>query len=110
MTQKKTMLTVVTTTTPKTGTRGPEEQVRKLVEQGIPLETLRENFTQFLESLHQIVSIKEGRVGDFSLDEVTFNVEISVEGEFKLLGSGVGMTAGSGISFTMRRQKTAKEI
>jgi hypothetical protein len=104
MTQEHEIVQVVTVAPPKPGMRGPEEHVRRLVEQAIPLEALQTNFAQFLERLQLIVSVGESRVGDFLLDEVTFNAEISAEGEFKLLGTGVGMAANSGISFKMRRQ------
>jgi len=97
------VLTVITTgKTP--GMRGTDEAARKIVEKGIPLDKLHEGFTHFLESIQHIVDAEQPKVGDFLLEEITFSAEIGADGEFKLLGAGVGISATSGIAFTLRRQ------
>jgi len=101
-------LTVVTTTQSKM--RGPEDQVRKLVEKGIPLDKLQQSFARFLGSLQQVFSdIEQGRVGNFELDEIAFSVEIGADGEFKLVGAGVGISSTSSVTFTLHRRKSEEE-
>lgn len=98
---------VVTTAAPSlrgSGMRGVEEQARTLVEKAVSVEVLNRNLGTFLDSLRQLASIEEARVGDFVLEEIAFSAEISAEGEFKLLGTGAGISAKSGINFTLKRQ------
>ena len=107
MTQNKATVTVVTTTESKMrgGMRGPEEQVRKLVEKSIPLDKLQQNFVSFLNGLQQIfLEVGQSKVGDFMLDEVSFSAEIGADGEFKLMGTGIGISSSSGVTFTLRRK------
>jgi hypothetical protein len=77
---------------------------RDIVEK--PVETLRvrNNFHRFLQSLKSIVDVDVPAVGQFELDEVQFSAEISANGEFKLLGTGAGVQATSGVTFTLRRK------
>jgi len=108
MEQPEPTLMVVTVATKPSGLRGPGEEARKIIEQGIPLDKLQQSFARFLQSLQKIVNVEQARVGDFVLDEITFSAEVGADGEFKLLGAGVGVSANSGVSFTLRRQP-AKE-
>ena len=84
--------------------RGAKDEARKLIEEGIPVEKLQRGFTKFMDGLAEIVKGGYNKVGDFALDEITFSAEIGADGEFKLLGTGVGVTANSGVSFTLHRQ------
>ena len=103
MGQDEPTLTVVTATELKMRSAG--DPLHKLADKGIALDTLRENFQRFLSNLEQIfLEVGQGRVGDFVLEEVTFSAEIGTNGEFKLVGTGVGISASSGVTFTLRRQ------
>jgi hypothetical protein len=108
--QNEQALTIVTAVESKGSMRGGrEDQVRKLVDKSVPLDQLQQNFKRFLGNLEQIfLDVGQGKVGDFLLDEVTFSVEIGAEGEIKLLGTGVGVSGSSGVSFTLRRQSNDK--
>jgi hypothetical protein len=107
MSQEEPTLLVITSTERKSGMRGPEDSVRKVAETGISVEALQKSFGRFLDSLQQIfVEVDQGRVGDFLLEEVTFTAEIGADGAFKLVGTGVGVSASSGVTFTLRRQAT----
>jgi hypothetical protein len=101
MEPNQTSLTVVTTT-PSTMRGDDNEQVRRLAEKKLPLDTLQQSFTQFLQSLQQMVAVEQARAGNFVLEEIAFRAEIGVDGEFKLLGTGVGASATSGVTFTLR--------
>jgi hypothetical protein len=109
--QGEMQLTVVTTAEPTKSTmRGAKEEARKLIEEGIPLEKLQRGFTSFMECLRLIVKGgEETEVGDFMLNEITFSAEIGADGQFKLLGTGVGVTASSAVSFKLCRKPPSKQ-
>lgn len=90
----------------KSGLRSERDnQVRKVVENAISVDKLQENFAHFLGSLRQVLAVDDGRVGALVLDEITFSVEIGADGEFKLLGAGIGASASSSLTFTLRREQ-----
>lgn len=81
---------------------------RKITEQTLKVTQVREGFSRFLAGLREIIDVQVPVVGDFELEEVQFTAEISANGEFKLLGSGVGVDAKSGVTFTLRRKTQSK--
>jgi hypothetical protein len=83
--------------------RGARDQGRKLVEKSVDIEQLQHSFARFLDGLQHIVAVGQRQVGEFTLDEVSVAAEIDANGEFKLLGTGFAVTAGSGVTFTLRR-------
>ena len=89
---------------------GDARTVRKRDIVARPAEVLqvRENFGRFLQSLKAIVDVEVPTVGQFELDEVQFSAEISANGEFKLMGTGAGLEATSGVTFTLRRKQPAQ--
>lgn len=92
------------------GTRGAApEQVCKVVDSTLSVETLQDNFAAFLANLRQVLAVDSGRVGDLALDEIRFSVEIGAEGEFKLLGTGIGASTSAGLTFTLRRQSQSAQ-
>lgn len=109
--EAKGKILVVTTAAPArpSSMRGPMDEANKLIEQGIPLDKLQRGFANFMDSLGEIVKGGYSKVGDFCLDEITFSAEIGADGEFKLLGTGVGITASSGISFTLHRESSTRK-
>jgi hypothetical protein len=98
-------LTVVAAEAARATTRGAQDRARQVVEQSVPVEALQQGFTRFLGGLREMVGTDPGSVGDFVLDEITLSVEIGADGEFKLLGTGVGVSASSAVSFVLRRQQ-----
>jgi hypothetical protein len=95
-------ITVVGVETAKnTRTRGK----REIVERTLDVEAVRNNFTRFLDGLWGLVGDEEPSVGSFELDEIQFSAEISANGEFKLLGTGVGIEASTGVVFTLKRSR-----
>jgi hypothetical protein len=99
-------LTVVTTVPSKL--RGDNDQARDLLEKAIPLDTLQKNFASFLDRLQQIVALGQDHAGEFLLGEIEFSAEVGGNGEFKLLGSGVGVSVNSAITFTLRKRHSAE--
>jgi hypothetical protein len=99
------VVTVVTSATvPSALRQGPTEHLRKLVENSVPTDKLQQSFGTFLRTLQHIVAAGQQYAGDFTLEEVAFRAEIGADGEFKLLGTGVQVSAGSAVTFTLRRQ------
>jgi hypothetical protein len=77
---------------------------RDVVERPVDVLKVRDNFHRFLSSLKSIVDVDVPAVGQFELDEVQFSAEISANGEFKLMGTGAGVQAANGVTFTLRRK------
>jgi len=100
-TSKVNEITIIGPSTSQTRTRGRE---RDIIERTVEVTKVRDTFTRFLQGLSEIIDVKVPTVGDFELDEVQFNAEISADGDFKLLGTGVGIEATSGVTFTLRRK------
>jgi hypothetical protein len=65
---------------------------------------LNDRFRQFIQGLRAIVDLREAETGPFELVEIQFSAEISAEGEFKLVGSGVGISASSGVTFVLHKK------
>lgn len=99
------LIVVRTTQTQSTTMRGVKEEARRLIEDGIPVDKLQQGYARFMDGVRAIISSGNSEVGQFNLEEVSFSAEIGAEGEFKLLGTGVGVSASSGITFVLRRQK-----
>jgi hypothetical protein len=96
-------ITIVTTDAPS-ARRDRGDNVRRVVESTIPTDQLHANLDRFLDTLGRLLEARRTRSGDFELDEVGFTAEIGADGSFKLLGSGVGVSASSGVTFTWRRR------
>jgi hypothetical protein len=82
---------------------------RDIVEAKLDIDRVRENFLNFLSGLGSLFGDRVPSAGNFELDEIGFSAEISADGEFKLLGTGVGLEATTGVTFTMRRKKSLPE-
>ena len=76
---------------------------RGVLERTVAVDQVREHFVRFMDSLKAIIDVEVPAVGDYTLDEIQFSAEITANGEFKLVGTGVGLEATSGVTFTLRR-------
>ncbi len=83
---------------------------RDIVEKMVDVDHIRHSFSRFLESLNELIDVEVPVVGDFELQEVQFRAEISADGDFKLLGAGVGIEASSGVTFTLRRRSQVADV
>jgi hypothetical protein len=101
----ETAITIVTTDAAY-GRRDRGDHVRRVVESSVSAERLQAKLTHFLDALAGLLEARETRSGAFELDEVGFSAEIGADGEFKLLGTGVGVSASSGVTLTWRRRVT----
>jgi hypothetical protein len=80
---------------------------RDLIEKAVDPDTVRIGYEKFLIALQAVVDVPPPK-SRFVLEEVEFSAEVSADGEFKLLGAGVGVEARGGVTFKLRRQP-AKE-
>jgi hypothetical protein len=96
--------------------REPNEWQRQLVERDVPVSQLKEKLGVFIRQMRSIAedATALGRTlqgdpndadqrGEFLLEEMTFNAEVSPEGEFKLIGTG-GQPSGGGVRFVWKRK------
>ena len=97
-------LTIVTTEG-SSGRRDRGDAVRRVVESTVSVERLNENLGRFLDTLGELLAAGRTSAGEFELEEIGFAAEIGANGEFKLLGTGVGVTGSSAVTFTWRRAR-----
>lgn len=95
----------VVTTEEVATTRGGPPDISKVTSQ-LSVDVLRGKFTDFMESLDAAFGVDELKTetGMFQLDQIQFSVELSASGDFKLLGTGVGVAAGAALSFVLTRK------
>lgn len=95
----------IVTAEEEAGTRGLAADMRRVTER-ISVEELRRQFNQFMQNLEAAFAVDEVRTsaGIFELREIQFCAELSANGEFKLLGTGAGVAAGSALTFVLVRK------
>ncbi|MBD1866175.1 hypothetical protein H6F95_02420 [Cyanobacteria bacterium FACHB-471] len=99
---------------PVEGQRGWGEEVRKriscLKEVRLPVSQLEQNMNQFLHLIGRLFKQVDQQIGsesDMRLDEVELSVEISGEGEVKLVAGGKAAGKGA-ITLKFTRSNAAK--
>jgi hypothetical protein len=92
----------------RSGTRSPADQVKRVTNQ-LSVDELREKFLEFMQSLEVAFSVPElhTSAGAFELNEIQFSAELSANGDFKLLGTGVGVSANTALTFVLSRRDRA---
>jgi len=85
--------------------RGGSELNR--VTEKISVDVLRDKFTEFMRGLEAAFAVDEVQTahGVFQLNEIQFSAEMSASGDFKLLGTGVGVAAGAALTFVLTRKE-----
>ena len=86
-------------------TRGGPTEVNRVTKQ-IGVDELNRKFSEFMESLESAFAVNELKteVGMFQLEQIQFSVELSASGDFKLLGTGVGIGAAAALSIVLTRK------
>jgi hypothetical protein len=78
----------------------------KVDREAVGVDTLRDRLSEFVQAMHSVISQVEGKVGDWSLDELEVSAEIGAKGSVNLLGTGGEVSAGGGLTLTFRRADT----
>ena len=88
------------------GTRSSRSDKVERVSGQVSVDLLQRKFAEFMESIEAAFGIDEVKTqaGLFELEEIQFSAELSASGDFKLLGTGVGVSAGSALAFVLRRK------
>ena len=92
----------------RSGTRGGSDQVKRVTNQ-LSVDELSEKFVEFMRSVEAAFSVPELQTaaGAFELSEIQFSAELSASGDFKLLGTGVGVAANTALTFVLSRRDKA---
>jgi hypothetical protein len=85
------------------GGQSRSRTARDLIEKSVDAQVVKESYERFLEALKGIVDVPAPKTGSFKLEEVEFTAEVTANGEFKLMGTGVGLEGKGGVKFTLRR-------
>jgi hypothetical protein len=86
------------------GTRSFTDRVG-LVTNTIDIDKLKQSFTKFVSGLQSIIDAEVDGASPFQLKEIHFGAEITASGDFKLLGSGIGVQGTSMITFVLHRKE-----
>ncbi|MBD0302015.1 MAG: hypothetical protein ICV85_07470 [Tolypothrix sp. T3-bin4] len=84
-----------------TGSKGVGDAVK------VSAQTLEQNMTHFLKVVGSLFSQaqQQAKVNSMQLDEIELSVEISADGEVKLIGSGVKAGSKGAIKLKFKRQE-----
>ena len=90
----------------RSGTRSPADQVKRVTKE-LSVNDLSDKFVEFMQSLETAFAVPElhTAAGAFELTQIQFSAELSASGDFKLLGTGVGVAANTALTFVLSRRK-----
>lgn len=80
-----------------------------LVTSALDVGVLRDQFRGFMRSIEAMIDIGDETARGFQLAEIQFSVELTATGEFRLLGTGVGLQASSTMTFVLQRKETRQQ-
>ena len=84
--------------------RGITDMFRKAIGRAIPVEQVQQNMTQFLANIQEILAKGAEVSGEFWLDTIEINAQISAEGQIGFMGNNVGTAGSAGIKFLLKRR------
>ena len=90
----------------RSGTRSAADQVKRVTKE-LSVNDLSDKFVEFMQSLETAFAVPElhTAAGAFELTQIQFSAELSASGDFKLLGTGVGVAANTALTFVLSRRK-----
>lgn len=92
----------------RSGTRSAADQVMRVTKE-LSVDELSGKFVEFMQSLETAFAVPDVHTaaGTFELSQIQFSAELSASGDFRLLGTGVGVAANTALTFVLsRRDKT----
>jgi len=69
----------------------------------IVVNDFKENLSRFLQNMDDILTTSKRKYGDYIMDSIEINAEVSAEGKIGLMGSEVGVSGTHGIKFIFKR-------
>lgn len=98
-------ITIVAADEQAAATRGGRGEAARVAAE-VSVTALRDKFNEFMDGLQEVFSADalKTKAGAFEVTEIQFSAELSASGDFKLLGTGVGVAAGSTLTFTLQRK------
>jgi hypothetical protein len=69
----------------------------------IAVSDFKENLSKFLLDIEDILSISKDRYGNFIMESIEINADISADGKIGLMGTEVGISGTHGIKFVFKR-------
>jgi hypothetical protein len=72
----------------------------------IAVNDFKENLSRFLLNVEGILSTSKDRYGNFIMDSIEINAEVSAEGKVGFMGTEVGISGTHGIKFVFKRSAT----
>jgi len=87
---------------------GVKETLRNLVVKSkeIAVNDFKKNLSAFLLIVEDILSTSKDRYGNFIMDGIEINAEISADGKVGFMGTEVGISGTHGIKFVFKRSGT----
>jgi len=84
--------------------RGLGDVVAEGTALAVPLAALKSNMQRFLGQLREILASGDQELGGFEIDRVEVSAQINADGQVCLLGSGLKLAAGGGLTFVLKRR------
>ena len=72
----------------------------------VAVDQVEKNMTRFLSGIGDIINKGSEVTGEYEVDTVEVNAQISADGQIGFMGSGIGMTGSAGITFVFKRKKS----
>jgi hypothetical protein len=82
---------------------GIGEKIIKATE--VAVDQVEENMARFLSGVGGIIDRGARLTGEYEVETVEVNAQISADGQIGFMGSGIGMTGSAGIKFVFKRKK-----
>lgn len=82
--------------------RGTQDKVIKMVETSV--DVLCDNMSSFIESVEDMISSSVEATGNYEIETVEVECQISGNGKIGFAGSSIGMTGGSGLKIIFKKK------
>jgi len=87
--------------------RGVGEKVVKAT--SVAVDEVQKNMIRFLTSIRDTLAKGAAIAGEYEVDTVEINAQISADGQIGFMGSNVGMAGSAGIKFVFKRRRTGEK-
>jgi hypothetical protein len=96
------------TASTRSGTRSAADQLKRVTTE-MSVADLSDKFVEFMQGMESAFAVPDMQtpIGAFQLSEIQFSAELSASGDFKLLGTGVGVAANTALTFVLKRRDSA---